>query len=494
MLRILIDHRGRYPLVGLVMMALLLSACAGRYQTGAFSYIQANDEMTCLQLYQRLSVRTGSVRDAEYHPLKDYPFLRTSRFLSYWVEKRGLSLAVLREQNRLARASLEIEVSNIPAKEWADWLNRQGVEGSRWPLLLQSCGDRLVKAVWRDAKTRLRIVKLSVVPDHYQASKRVLGFYPLLAPFFKQAVVRDHRKASMRGAVLAEAFAAQPSAFTGYVWPEGNPKLAVKMPNLVGRLPGYPDWTDSELHSLFSKYAPQWVVETETDSDRIGSLTLTADGRPVVAIDTPSIYVALTQGVFRGRVTSQLNYVIWFQGRPSEGVFDLLAGTLDSLVWRVHLDAEGQPIAYDSIHGCGCWYQLWPAMGFAVAASHQQAGEPVLVGSTIRSRNPTLIVSSTTHQLAVLDTAPTLMNAVEPLVIQPYQSLKSLSYGVRRKSLFNPQGLVEVSRRPERWLFWPMGIASAGASRVMGTHAISFVGRRHFDDPELLETLGMISQ
>jgi hypothetical protein len=32
-----------------------------------------------------------------------------------------------------------------------------------------------------------------------------------------------------------------------------------------------------------------------------------------------------------------------------------------------------------------------------------------------------------------------------------------------------------------------MGIASAGAMRQWGRHATAFVGRRHFDDADLLE-------
>ena len=43
------------------------------------------------------------------------------------------------------------------------------------------------------------------------------------------------------------------------------------------------------------------------------------------------------------------------------------------------------------------------------------------------------------------------------------------------------------SERPERHLFWPMGIASAGAMRQWGRHATAFVGRRHFDDARLIE-------
>ena len=43
------------------------------------------------------------------------------------------------------------------------------------------------------------------------------------------------------------------------------------------------------------------------------------------------------------------------------------------------------------------------------------------------------------------------------------------------------------SARAERFLFWPMGIASAGAMRQWGRHATAFVGRRHFDDADLFE-------
>jgi hypothetical protein len=53
-------------------------------------------------------------------------------------------------------------------------------------------------------------------------------------------------------------------------------------------------------------------------------------------------------------------------------------------------------------------------------------------------------------------------------------------------SLFGAQGLVAGTERAERWLLWPMGIASPGAMRERGRHAIAFVGRRHFDDPDLL--------
>jgi hypothetical protein len=47
--------------------------------------------------------------------------------------------------------------------------------------------------------------------------------------------------------------------------------------------------------------------------------------------------------------------------------------------------------------------------------------------------------------------------------------------------------LIAGTERGERFLFWPMGIASPGAMRQSGTQATAFVGRRHFDDADILE-------
>jgi hypothetical protein len=55
------------------------------------------------------------------------------------------------------------------------------------------------------------------------------------------------------------------------------------------------------------------------------------------------------------------------------------------------------------------------------------------------------------------------------------------------RSIFGPDGLVPGSERAERLLFWPMGVPSAGQMRQWGHHATAFVGRRHFDDPRLID-------
>jgi hypothetical protein len=71
---------------------------------------------------------------------------------------------------------------------------------------------------------------------------------------------------------------------------------------------------------------------------------------------------------------------------------------------------------------------------------------------------------------------------------RPYDELRSLPRaGGVHASLFGPNGMVAGTERAERFFFWPMGIASPGAMRQWGRHATAFVGRRHFDDAQLLE-------
>jgi hypothetical protein len=55
--------------------------------------------------------------------------------------------------------------------------------------------------------------------------------------------------------------------------------------------------------------------------------------------------------------------------------------------------------------------------------------------------------------------------------------------------MFRENSLVPGSERLERFLLWPTGVLSPGAMRQWGRHAVAFVGKRHFDDPRLMERI-----
>ncbi len=63
-----------------------------------------------------------------------------------------------------------------------------------------------------------------------------------------------------------------------------------------------------------------------------------------------------------GLIHPQLVYTFWFSERPAspDGAFDLLAGRLDGVVWRVTVDSAGEALVYDSMHACGCYHLFFP--------------------------------------------------------------------------------------------------------------------------------------
>ena len=69
----------------------------------------------------------------------------------------------------------------------------------------------------------------------------------------------------------------------------------------------------------------------------------------------------------------------------------------------------------------------------------------------------------------------------------------SAASGGGTRSIYGPDGLVPGSERAERFVFWPMGVPSAGQMRQWGHHATAFVGRRHFDDPRLIDRYFMLA-
>ena len=99
-------------------------------------------------------------------------------------------------------------------------------------------------------------------------------------------------------------------------------------------------------------------------------------------------------------------------------------------------------------------------------------------------------ISSGSHAVMGLGTtfgAPAAGEARYALMAEDQlRSLPVSRDGSASRSLYGPDGLVAGTQRGERWFFWPMGIASAGAMRQWGHHATAFVGRRHFDDVDLL--------
>ncbi|MEI6546857.1 MAG: hypothetical protein WCN85_07570, partial [Burkholderiales bacterium] len=102
-------------------------------------------------------------------------------------------------------------------------------------------------------------------------------------------------------------------------------------------------------------------------------------------------------------------------------------------------------------------------------------------------------ISAGAHMLEGIDSIDSLAghgvdSTPEPYALLADDLLRSLALpSGGRRSLYDPRGFVPGTERAEAWLFWPMGISEAGSMRQWGHHATAFVGRRHFDDADLLD-------
>ena len=75
-----------------------------------------------------------------------------------------------------------------------------------------------------------------------------------------------------------------------------------------------------------------------------------------------------------------------------------------------------------------------------------------------------------------------------PYELVPYEVLESLPHeNGQRESIFDAQGIVKGSERPEQYILFSMGIHKVGSMRQRGHQAIEFLNRVHFDAPGLFE-------
>jgi hypothetical protein len=191
----------------------------------------------------------------------------------------------------------------------------------------------------------------------------------------------------------------------------------------------------------------------------------------------------------------QLVYTMWFPERPAQSPGDLLAGALDGVVFRVTLSPLGVPLVYDTIHPCGCYHMFFTTPRAVPVPPPEGEVEWAFVPQTLPGigHDEKLVVRIASRTHYVERVYPDRFDSVARYDLRRYDELRSLPLmpGGHR-SIFGRDGIVPGTERGERFLFWPMGIANAGAMRQWGRQPTAFVGRRHFDDADLIEKRFML--
>lgn len=485
----------------LIVLSLIILLCGCAYDNVLFTTQLDPQSSICLNFYQELdqTVFANDAEDSGEMRVQGYPFLRVDRFLASFRgddltnEAYAQWLELLRQTDEHARL---LEFANLP-NTVKQHLSAQIPSGFSFNRYLQECGRSLIKAALsQGASMRSKLSALTAVPDDYQSWKRIAGLYPI-ARLFAQATLDDlHQE-------LNQPFQQPPERLplSGKLiryHPNNAPLLLSKQAVVDMLTAAYqnplklPLLLPEQLAKLFGQFAPVWEIDTRNDNDRIGIMTINANAEPVIDTRIPTAYVKHAYSHYHGDILLQLIYQIWLPAREKTGWFDPYGGELDSVIWRITLSPQGEPIAYDSIHACGCYYLLFPAKGYRATQKTDDA-EPVLSPKVIDydpyQQRLLLRLDARTHYLQQVAATQNEKQGIR-YRLHDYDDLRALrSEDGRHHNVFGPDGIIESSNRTERFLLWPFGVDSPGAMRQWGSHAIAFVGRRHFDDAFLLEKL-----
>ncbi len=469
----------------LVLPALLAAGCAS---LGAPALAPDDEAMRCRQLYAALDalVDESGVRDTGSHRVPGFPYLRSTRFLASLRdgamdgERFDTWVGHLRQQDLVARAA---ELQNAGARGIREKLQR-----------LDECAQVLAARDFGEAPQRQRLRETVLPPADYSVFRRIAGLYPLAVPFLNRGIRQFHAQVRRDYATPLEQLDAPGRLL---LW-QPPPAAALDPDTVAGWLSpaqrdplGVPQLSPAQWRRLVEAYAPAWWQETNGDFDLPGALRLSA-ARPGVDSAQPVTYYLTAWTRFGGELLPQLVYAVWFSERPPLKSLDPYAGLLDGVIWRVTLARDGRPLAYDTIHSCGCYRYTFPARPLLRRFQDDAWQEPVLFPQAEVAAGPLAIrLQSATHYVRrVVSVDSASAQEKKHYTLRPYAELLSLDDGTGgRVSLFGRGGIVPETARPERLWLWPSGIDSPGAMRQWGRHATAFVGQAHFDDADFLERL-----
>lgn len=452
----------------------------------------------------------------QHHQWPFYLYHRKDRFLAGFDAKTFSPQQLsgwYAETRVLGTRTLKTEAGRLPVSVQQQLANGfSGVTGKTPPELetvIDTCSAQYEKLLSENTPAEDFPAMNYQIPDGYSSAQRVFGAYPLLS-WLAQGSIDDYRQmmsekvqqgpqqvfaqsAVYQSGAAAEETTEIPLSFESIeTWLKAGTDLhPLKLPAL----------TDQQLQTLFQAYAPTLMVEQQSSADLLGKVTMepdNGDSLPVIATQHPVIYWYPTFTRLNQKILLQLNYGFWFPERPPQNGFDIYAGPLDGLLWRVTLDEQGKPLVYDSIHQCGCYHKVYLPAGITADLSQLKDEKPLLFDTGFQVQKPkgvVLKIESATHYL--VDVSASLTEATKGqgqatnnhYQLQPYDSLLTLNANQVNQSLFGASGIIDHSARAERFILWPLGVPSAGAMRQRGLHAIAFIGRRHFDEPFLWEQL-----
>lgn len=485
-----------WPFFVVAFFALHLAGCAVVSRpTRSLRYGDADAPGRCAEFFASMDQQASKARvlDAGAFRVRGYPYLRVNRFLASFrneVAGNDAFAAWVNRMQALDQEARRAEIANLPRAVAGS--STASADQAELNLRVARCGNLLKAADFNDGEKQAALQKNVTVPDEYLVAPRVLGLYPLTGLLVSHGVSNWHaevrRTFSTEPPVGRQSIRYAPENSSQWADP-GQIVKRVKRDAL-----GIPNYPPSARKALFSAFAPIWEVRSAAGYDRIGEPSWAAGSELTIDTRKHVTYTLLSFTRFGEEILTQLNYIIWFPERPRANALDLYGGLLDGVNYRVTLDNDGEPLLYETIHNCGCYYKAYPTRRLKVRKEIDYAEKPLILQApdlTPSKETMAVAMESRTHYVRHLYPIPRLMQLeTARYSFADYNRLRSLPLpGGGHRSMFGEDSLAPGSERLERLILWPTGVVSPGAMRQWGRHAVAFVGKRHFDDPFALEKM-----
>lgn len=425
-------------------------------------------------------VDAAGVRDAGYFRVPGYPYLRTDRTLASFAHEVKTLDEVggwIRRMRELDQEAREFEYMNLGMSK-----QQAAIQRDRF----LNCGRSLAGIEFVDQPEEYARLLAAVQPrDEYSPTQRVLGLYPLAAPAMRARVEARQQALDQAYAQSVDQLPARAPLTLWKPRPEADLSLVeIDFRRVLPDELGFPGFTDSTFRALAEHHAPQLWIETASEADRLASPALTPQG-PSADPAQPQVHFQVSFARFGGRPLMQFNYLFWFKGSAEAKT------PLDGFIWRVTLDEKAQPLIYESMHTSGRDHRWYPVQPLARREKLDDSlGMPVIAPQPAPARLATLRIGAGTHEiLRVVDSSAVSAEA-QTFQIRRYEDLLALpAPGGGTHSLFGPDGLVPGPHDDDPIGGYASGILQPGALRQLGKHPITPVGRAHFDDPFLLQSV-----
>jgi hypothetical protein len=482
----------------LVLGVFFYSGCAAyhTYQQVA-DFARPDDAVQFFELLDR-TVQEAGVRNAADFMVAGFPYLRANRFLAGL--KAELDNDARRQQwvrwmQQLDLAARRKEIQNLPAEDLKDLMRRLGEPPDRSILINRVAfyAEQLLAHDQRRPNFFPTLQAAVIAPSEYSTAMRVVGLYPLTS-IPVTAVTRRvqekfkqwHHAPADQAEIVGELTAygpLQPQAYDESI----ARRIAVRSrQNALG----VPQPSISDQQILLAMFAPVIYQDVAAAYDRIGQIVW-HQGKVSIDPAQPTVYHYFSHSRLKGEPVLQLNYVFWYSARNGPLSPRIERGPLDGLTVRVSLDHDGQPFMVDVMNNCGCYHFYAPHSGkpakiISIPGTIKAFVPRGLPASYPRQRLRLRIMSGW-HQVDHLD-ADIPPQPYVPYQLVDYDRLEMLPRGDQGvESIFNTRGIAKNSPRMEALVFFPMGIADIGSMRQRGHHAVVFIGRAHFDDPDIFD-------